>query len=63
MRFTHKSLVGKLTAGLTGALMLSVIGLNLAWSQTQRGSAPSVPFAASLPYLVLQSTGHSRAGA
>jgi hypothetical protein len=43
MRFTHKSLVGKLTAALTGALMLSVIGLNLAWSQTQRGCAPSVP--------------------
>jgi hypothetical protein len=31
----------KLTRGLTGALMLSVIGCNMAWSQTK--AAPATP--------------------
>jgi len=37
MRFT----VGRLIGGLTGALMFSVIGQNLAWSQTK--AAPATP--------------------
>ena len=41
MRFTLWMSVWKLTNGLAGALMLSVIGPNVAWSQTK--AAPATP--------------------
>jgi glucose dehydrogenase len=41
MRFTLWMSVWKLTSGLAGALMLSVIGPNVAWSQTK--AAPATP--------------------